>query len=140
MTEAILNQQLNAHLKKTCAGIVIFKLNDAITSGVPDNTYTCFGRTSWVEVKYDKDGVKDRPLQNLRMKQLEVAGFAWYVIFRDRFKGEKSTWIIRPRDVDDYFNIRPLRKAEGFDFELVERYIKELHFDNTMDVFNQRKP
>lgn len=72
---------------------VVFKHQDAKTTGVPDFSLTMNGLTSWWEAKkLDKSGrIKGTELQRQRMRELALAGAAWYIVWSDEGVG-----IVRP--------------------------------------------
>jgi hypothetical protein len=61
---------------------VVFKHQDARTTGIPDLSVTLGGKTSWWEGKVVRhDRVTGVGLQHQVMRELAVAGTAWYVVW-----------------------------------------------------------
>ncbi len=95
MTEAarttVFLKALKARVRGTFAEVT--KYNDRTSSGIPDASLTCYGRTVWMEFKHRKTPVdiptlllktnKRSKLQTHRLWRLQYAshGRAFYVIF-----------------------------------------------------------
>lgn len=80
MTEAQLTKKLIDYVRKELPQAVVFKHNDRVTTGIPDLSITCGGRTLWVEVKREGNWPPSA-LQQEIVKRLQKAGTAVYAYF-----------------------------------------------------------
>ena len=96
MTEATLTRELLKVLKRKLPGAVIIKHADRFSIGIPDASITWAGTTSWLEVKYVRQGFRESgrttrlsphqfpTAQFVTMDQLAAAGHAIYLVYFDR--------------------------------------------------------
>ncbi len=98
--------KLIPELRKVFANdVVIFKHNDAITSGIPDISITKIDfvpRTLWLEVKMiDSPSKMFKPLQVETLKRLGGYYFVW---------DQKAKWgyLFRPEDRENWSDVCPL--------------------------------
>ncbi len=122
MTESEIQKEFTKSLRANIPGAVVIKHSDGITSGIPDNSVTWHYRTSWIELKVERNGKRiEKLIQKLMMIHLARQGFAFYVIFTET--GVKITKpISRGREI-------VLLEYEGHDFKPIFHFIKELHGD-----------
>lgn len=57
MNEAYLKKRLKESLRVVMPGCVVYRHEDKFSGGVPDLSVTWGGVTSWIEVKYEKNGL-----------------------------------------------------------------------------------
>jgi hypothetical protein len=125
MSEADLKNALTAKLREQLPGFIVFRHEDHRTSAIPDISITGNHRTSWLEVKYAHPRLEGFELQHLRMRQLAVAGYAWYVIYQDATLWQR-TLIVEPSDLDRWSG--PRSHWSGYiDHQLVVDFIREVH-------------
>ena len=95
-TESTLKAAIMKRLR-AYKGVVVFRLEDTATSGIPDIVVTAGGKTTWWEVKFGNPNWESKGIQETTMLALEANGFARYIIYRqtaDRLIGNVS--IVRP--------------------------------------------
>jgi hypothetical protein len=89
MDEREITEKCMAGAKRICRGGVAIKHQDQSTNAVPDWSYSWYGATCWIEMKYLRKGRRMKeivsPDQLILGHQLSVAtdGKAWVVIFED---------------------------------------------------------
>ena len=88
---------------------VIFKHQDARTTGVPDFSLTLLRATSWWEGKLARNyRVSGTELQRTFMRRLAVAGRAWYIVWDD------LGWnIVRPQDIRENGSYAAVHAGQG---------------------------
>lgn len=122
--EATLKAALMDRLRKY-RGVLPFRIEDTATSGIPDMTVTAGGRTTWWEAKYGNPDFDWGGLQHKRMMELEVFGFARYIIYRETADRQiRHVYIARPSDME-----RPDQWLYSYDFnhDWVIAYILSVH-------------
>jgi len=125
INEAKLTLALVKALKKGLPGYVIIKHHDQITAGVPDISVTGRRKTTWLELKYANPGIIARGIQDKMMRDLGVAGSAFYVVYRANKLGRgaigTTTEVCVP-GAESY-----IRCSAGIDHEMVVDFIARLH-------------
>lgn len=108
-------------------GGVVYKHAEGMTTGVPDVSVTLNGSTSWWEFKLKKFGrpLSGTGLQKLRMRELGVAGVAWYVVWEEGASGIViHALLVRPRDLE---LLMPVMTYAEFGFDEIVDYILSIH-------------
>lgn len=91
MNEAYLKKRLKDALREAMPGAVIYRHEDKFSGGIPDLSVTWSGVTSWIEVKYEKNGRPSRPteLQRLALRALSGAGAPTFLLtYRDKLRAK----------------------------------------------------
>lgn len=97
--ESTLKAALMDRLRKY-RGVLAFRIEDTATSGIPDMTVTAGGRTTWWEAKYGNPDFDWGGIQHKRMMELEVFGYARYIIYRSDANGFWAVCIVKPSDME----------------------------------------
>jgi len=123
--EAALKSRLVQTIKLRLPSFVLFRHEDVRTAGIPDISLTGNKFDSWWECKHGTPNFPSTHLQELRMKQLAVQGFARYVIWMEEADGSlKRTLIVEPKHL---YDLTPEYECNGFSIEFVVEYMKQVH-------------
>jgi len=125
MNELSLVKDLVKLIRFHLPGFVVFRIEDKVTSGIPDIIITGNKKTSFIECKFANPDFKSKGIQELNMNRLALAGFAFYVVYHIGHT-ERWTYIVNPRDIGKSFDNWPLM-SNGFSHKFVIDYIKEIH-------------
>lgn len=130
MNEATIKGVLMTALRQTLLRYIVIRHEDKSGYGIPDSSITGDGKTSWWEFKFANPDFKSHGAQELMMKRLSNVGIAHYVIFQLKGK-ERWTILIKGSDLANWDkNEYQLAKVEGFNYEFVVAFVKELHSDD----------
>lgn len=106
-------------------GVVPFRIEDTATSGIPDMVVTARGRTTWWEVKYGDPSFDWGGLQHLQMRQLEEAGFARYIVYRQTADGQnQNVSIVHPEEME---HLERWETVNGFNHDWVIDWMLRQH-------------
>jgi hypothetical protein len=130
VTEGDLLADLLVPLREAVSSVdtgVVFKHADA-SSGLPDLSVTCHGKTSWWEAKLADPRIRHaNELQHLTMRRLAVAGMAWYIVWDQGPGGDRHTSIVAPKLVGANGYWTAHRSADGWDSKFVVDFILRTH-------------
>ena len=116
-------------IKKEIPAMLVLKLADHYSLGIPDICPTYNGMTSWWELKVHRSdrwpNLKDfgKGIQLHMAQRLALEGTCFYIIFIDTPR-TKKTLIVHPDDVEI---ATPSMEKEGHDYLAVTEFIKDTH-------------
>jgi len=123
--ESHLKARCIEEVKKELPKFVVFSHQEFARHGVPDNSITGRGKTTWWEFKHGTPHFDSTGIQELTMLRLAGAGFARYVIFLEDAGGlSKRILIVHPKDLRD---LHPEASCVGHNYKFVVDYIKQVH-------------
>jgi hypothetical protein len=126
MNESTLKAALVKELRATPRSKT-FRHEDQFTHGVPDISFTWRERTMWIEGKFANPNFKSKGIQELNMKELALAGLAFYVVWEiHNDTGDKSTYIVEPRYIGTY-QVDYFKKIPGFNAMRLATEIRLIH-------------
>lgn len=129
MNEATLKGALVKLVRQKYPSYVVERTEDKFTHGTPDLSITGNKINSRWEVKYANPHFKVKGIQELTMRRLAYAGYAFFLIYWESRSGERRTIIVDP----EHINL-PVEQhgnyIKGFDHHWVAGNIHEVHHDN----------
>lgn len=124
MREGKLKSDLVNRLRARLHGAVVLRHEDEATAGVPDISITHKRRTVWIEVKFANPRVRGKDIQKHIARQLELVGHCFYVIYYMNAYDEEKTFVVNPKDLDDWM-LRGVME-EGFHHDFVVDHVENI--------------
>lgn len=121
---------LKSALVKTAStklhGFVVMRHEDVRTKGIPDISFSGFGRDSWLEVKHATPRFASSGQQELQMLRLAASSYhaRYLVYFEDKNGDSKRTLIVHPRHIHD---LLPEAWTTGHDHAWVCAHLLKVH-------------
>lgn len=124
-SETKLKAALVETIRARIPSAIVFRHEDKLTHGIPDISITGYKKTIWIEAKFANPGFKSRGIQELTMRRLARAGYAFYVVWEINVLNQAFTYIVPTQEIGastgSWENFRA-----GFDHRFITDYISEV--------------